>query len=261
MARKSRGERVRKEVLGLALGLSALLGTPALADPRLDEVVYSPYVENHMFELETRFGQEIGHGSLKGANTLVTEAEYGVSDRLSLALVTKVESAFGEARRLTGVGMEGIYYLGQIPKIGIDVGLYLEVTKGAGGDSDGGEAKLLLAKTAGRFQGLFNFIVERPFDGPSREVYASYGYAASATWRTVGNLRLGAEAFGDFGDDHGFLTRAEGAYVGPQLKWEGQPNGLPFEIEVDAGWLAAVGPDRNEARSQARINLEFEHRF
>src|SRR5579862_8764731 len=152
MARKSRGERVRKEVLGLALGLSALLGTPALADPRLDEVVYSPYVENHMFELETRFGQEIGHGSLKGANTLVTEAEYGVSDRLSLALVTTVESGPGEGRRLTGVGIEGIYYLGQIPKINLDLGLYLEVTKGADGESDGGEAKLLVAKTAGRFQ-------------------------------------------------------------------------------------------------------------
>jgi hypothetical protein len=252
---------VRKKIWGPAFGLLAFLGTPALADPRLDEVVYSPYVENHVFELETRFGREIGHGTRKGANTLVTEAEYGVSDRLSLAIVTTVESAPGEGRRLTGVGIEGIYYLGQLPKIGVDVGIYLEATKGTGGESDGGEAKLLLAKTAGRFQGLFNFIVERPFNGPSTDLYASYGYAASATWRTVGNLRLGAEAFGDFGDDHGFLTHAEGAYVGPQLKWEGQPKGLPFEIEVDAGWLAAVGPDRHEAKSQARVSLEFERRF
>jgi hypothetical protein len=45
------------------------------------------------------------------------------------------------------------------------------------------------------------------------------------------------------------------------VKWEGQPKGLPFEIEVDAGWLAAVGPDRGEAASQARINLELERRF
>jgi hypothetical protein len=238
-----------------------LFGAPALADPRLDEVVYSPYIENHMFEVETRFGSELGDGTLENAQTLVNELEYGVSDRLSLALVTTVESAPGEPRRLTGVGVEGIYYLGQIPKLGIDTGLYLEATKGAGGEPDGGEAKLLLAKTAGRFQGLFNFIVERPFNGPPGEVYAAYGYAASATWRTVGTLRLGAEAFGDFGDDHGFLNRAQGAYVGPQVKWEGQPKGLPFEIEVDAGWLAAVGPDRGEAASQARINLELERRF
>jgi hypothetical protein len=252
---------MRGRIWVLALGLSAMFGAPALADPRLDEVVYSPYVENHMFELETRVGQEVGNGSLKNAQTLVTEAEYGFSDRLSLALVTKVQRAPGEAQRLTGVGIEGIYYLGQIPKIGVDAGLYLEVTKGAGGDSDGGEAKLLLAKTDGRFQGLFNFIIERPFSGPRGEVFASYGYAASATWRTVGNLRLGAEAFGDFGDDHGFLNHPQGAYIGPQLKWEGKPDFLPFEIDVDAGWLAAVGPDRNEASSQARINLELERRF
>jgi hypothetical protein len=252
---------MRNQVVVLAFGLSVTCAGSALADPRLDEVVYSPYIENHMFELETSVGQEVGDGSLNNAQTLVTEAEYGVNDRLSLALVTKVERAPGEVQRLTGVGIEGIYYLGQLPKVDIDVGLYLEATKGAGGASDGGEAKLLLAKTDGRFQGLFNFIIERPFSGPPGEVFATYGYAASATWRTFGALRLGAEAFGDFGDDHGFLTHAQGAYIGPQLKWEGRPNHLPFEIVVDAGWLAAVGPDRHEAPSQARINLELERRF
>lgn len=255
---------------GRTIGLSAMLGAlatctvsadPALADPRLDEVAYAPYIANHMLELETRVGQEVGGGDLKGAQTLVNELEYGVDDRLSLALVTKVERAPGEPQRLTGVGVEGIYYLGQIPKLGIDAGLYLEATKGAGGDPDGGEAKLLLAKTDGRFQGLVNVIVERPFNGRRGEVFASYGYAASATWRTVGALRLGAEAFGDLGDDHGFINRPQGAYVGPQLKWEGRPKGAPFEIEVDAGWLAALGADRREASSQARINLELERRF
>jgi len=246
---------------GLAVGLAGIAGGPAFADPRLDEVVYSPYVENHMFEFETRIGQEIGDGALKNAQTVVNEAEYGFTDRLSVALVTTIERAPGEAQRLTGVGVEGIYYLGQIPRVGVDVGLYGELTKGAGGDSDRGEAKLLLAKTQGRFQGLFNFIVERPFSGPPGDVIASYGYAASATWRAVGSLRLGAEAFGDFGDDHGFLNHPQGAYLGPQLKWEGKPRFLPCEIEVDAGWLAAVGPDRQEASSQFRLNLEFERRF
>jgi hypothetical protein len=234
---------------------------PALADPRLDEVVYSPYIENHMFEFETRIGQEVGSGSLGNAQTIVNELEYGFSDRLSLALLTSIERAQGEAQRLTGVGLEGIYYLGQIPRIGVDTGAYLEFKKGVGGESDVGEAKLLLAKTAGRFQGLFNFIVERPFNGPPGEVYASYGYAASATWRTVGMLRLGAEAFGDFGDDHGVFNHPQGAYLGPQLKWEGKPRFLPCEIEIDAGWLGAIGPARQEASSQFRLNVELEHRF
>ncbi len=135
------------------------------------------------------------------------------------------------------------------------------MTKGFGGETDGLEGKLLLAKTAGRFQGLLNLIVERPLGAPAGEDFASYGYAASATWRTVGRLRLGAEAFGDLGDDHGFLSGHQGAYVGPQVKWEGRPRGAPFEIEVDAGWLAAVGPDRQEAASQARIDVELERPF
>ncbi len=237
------------------------LAAPAAADPRLDEVVYSPYIQNHVLEVESRWGQEFGGGDLNGARTLVEEVEAGLNDRVSLALVSQIERAPGESERLTGVGLEGIAYLGQIPGVGVDVGAYLEYKQGAGGDASVGEAKLLLAKTSDRFQGLFNFIVERPFGAPPGEGFASYGYAASATWRTVGTLRLGAEAFGDLGDDHGFLSGPQGAYVGPQVKWEGKPRWLPVEVDIDAGWLFPVGPAQREARSQARVNLEFEHRF
>lgn len=245
----------------LGIGGALALASSAAADPRLDEVVYSPYIQNHVLEVETRWGQEFGGGDEKGARTLVAEVEAGLNDRISLALVSQIERAPGEAERLTGVGLEGIAYLGQIPGIGVDVGAYLEYKQGAGGDTSVGEAKLLLAKTADRFQGLFNFIVERPIGAPPGEGFASYGYAASATWRTVGSLRLGAEAFGDLGDDHGFLRGPQGAYVGPQVKWEGRPKFLPVEVDIDAGWLVPVGPARREAHSQARINLEFEHRF
>lgn len=252
---------VIRRIRGLAFGLVTLPLTPAFADLRLDEVVYSPYVENHAVEFENRFGQEVGHGSRKGANTLVTEVEYGVNDRLSVALLTKVEGAPGEARRLTKVAIESVIYLGQIPKIGVDTGLYLELGKGVNGDSDGGEVKLLLAKTTGRFQGLLNIIAERPLGGPADEAFASYGYAASATWRTVGKLRLGAEVIGDLGDDHAFLCGGQGAYLGPQLKWEGRPGGGPLELAVDAGWLAAIGSNRQEGRGQARVSIKLERRF
>jgi hypothetical protein len=238
------------------------LAAPAMADPRLDEVVYSPYVENHVFEMETRWGQEFGPGDLKGARTLVVEGEYGLNDRVSLALVGHIERAPGEPERLTSLGLESVFYIGQIPKVGVDVGGYLEYGKGFRDESDVAEAKLLLAKTSGRFQGLLNLIVEEPVGAPRGEDFASYGYAASATWRAVGNLRLGAEAFGDFGDDHGFLSRPQGAYIGPQLKWEGRPvKSLPVEFGVDAGWLWPVGPDRQEAQSQLKINFEIEKRF
>ena len=251
---------MNRRALALAVGFVFAGVAAASADPRLDETVYSPYVQQHVVEIETRVGQELGPGDLSGARATIVELEAGINDRASLALVTSIKREPGESDRVTGLGLEGIYYLGQVPRVGVDVGGYLELTKGLGGESDGLEAKLLLAKTQGRFQGLVNLILERPLGAPNGEGFSSYGYASSATWRLVGHWRVGAEAFGDLGDDHSFLGR-QGAYVGPQVKWEGRPGRLPFEVDLDASWLAPVGLDRHEAKSQARLGLEIERHF
>jgi len=243
------------------LTVGVICAGQALADPRLDEKVYDPYVLNHVAEFEFRPSQVIG-GPLGGARTTVLEAEYGLNDRVSLALVGAIGRDPGESSRFHDLGLEGVVYLGRIPRLGVDAGLYLELSHGLNGESDFAEAKLLLAKREGRFEGLFNFIIERPLGVPAGEGFASYGYAASATWRTVGKLQVGAEAFGDLGDDHGFLRGPQGAYVGPKLKWEGHPTASsPLEIEVGASWLKSVGADRAEADSQFRLVLELERRF
>ncbi|HLI66775.1 MAG TPA: hypothetical protein VKU90_10460 [Caulobacteraceae bacterium] len=58
----------------------------ARADPRLDEKVYAPYVQNGLGEFEARTAGLID--PVGGAEqTTVFELEYGVSDHLSLALV------------------------------------------------------------------------------------------------------------------------------------------------------------------------------
>ncbi len=243
-----------------AAGAMAMAAFGARADPRLDEKVYSPYVQKGVGELELRAGGEVGSGTLAGAETTVWETEYGVSDRLSLALVGAVAHAPGGPTQFSAIGAEAVGYLGQIPKLGVDTGLYLEYARGLNGEDDKFEGKLLLAKQAGRFEGLLNLIVEKPLSAPTGEGIASYGYAASATWRVAGHLRLGAEAFGDFGDDRVFLKH-QGAYLGPQVKWSGRPRGSPVEIELDAGWLAPLGADRAEAGSQLRLGLELERRF
>ena len=235
------------------------LARSVAADPRLDEKVYDPYVINGMAEFEARHGQVQG-GPLNGAATTVLEAEYGVNDHLSLAAVGTIANGPGQSARFAGIGIEAVAYLGQIPRLGIDTAAYFEYTHGLNGEDDGLEAKLLLAKNLGRFQGLANFIVERPLGVPRGEGFAAYGYAASATWRTVGHLRLGAEAFGDLGSDRAFLGR-QGAYVGPQIKWNGKPAGSPLEIEIDAGWLKAVGESSHEASSEVKLAVELERRF
>jgi hypothetical protein len=249
---------MKLSLTALTLAAGLLAATGAAADPRLDEKVYAPYVQNGVAELEVRNARQEGGGAA-GEMTTVLEGEYGLNDRVSLAVVGGIERAPGAGNRLTSIGLEGVAYIGQIPRLGVDTGAYLEYKHGLNGEDDVAEAKLLFAKTAGRFQGLLNLIVERPF-GPRGEAFAAYGYAASATVRTVGALRLGAEAFGDLGTDHRFGGR-QGAYVGPQLLWEGRPRQAPVEIGLDVGWLFPVGVERKESRSQLRIGLELERRF
>lgn len=188
-------------VVFFALGLGCSV---AHADPRLDEKVYAPYVEKGVSELEIRYGRVQG-GPLAGQSKTVFELEQGVSDRFSLALVGAVVNGDGGPVRLNKIGLEGVYYLGRLPRLGIDAGLYLEYAKGLNGNTDGAEAKLLLAWTSGRFQGLLNLIVEHPFGAPRGKGISSYGYVASATWETVKSIRLAVEVIGDLGDDHRFL--------------------------------------------------------
>jgi hypothetical protein len=242
-----------------AVILALSLAGAVRADPRLDEKVYDPYIETGQTEVEIRTGTEVG-GALGGAHTTVLELEQGLTDHLSLSLVSSFTRDPGEAVHINGLGLEAVVFLGQIPKLGVDTGVYLEYTKGFKGESDGLEGKLLLARTSGRFQGLVNLIVERPVGVPAGEGYAAYGYAASATWRTVGRLRLGVQAFGDLGDDHHFLGET-GAYVGPMAAWSVKRRGWPASLSIDGAWLSAVGPSRGEGTGQFRLNLSLERRF
>jgi len=245
--------------MATAAALVMMVATAAQADPRLDEKVYDPYVRNHVLEVETRFARESG-GPLDRSSATVAELEYGLSDTLSLAALGKIAGGGGEPTRLRGIGIEAVYALGQIPGLGVDVGLYGEVMEGVNGDDSALEGKLLFAKQAGPVQALLNLIVERPLHVPG-EAYGSYGYAGSVTVRAAKGLRLGVQAFGDLGSDHAFLKGRQGAYVGPALLWEGRPRNAPVELEVGLGWLKSVGASTKEADSQLRVTVELERRF
>ena len=242
-------------IAGLILGLVGV--SAAVAGPHLDGKVYAPYVENGVFELEAR-GAQVNGGPLDGARTTVLEAEYGFSDRLSVALVAPIANDSGKGAKLQGVGVEGLYYLGQIPKLGVDIGLYGEYLAGVNGGEEVVEAKLLMAKRSGPFEGVLNLVVERPLNVPS-ERFANYSYAAAVTWEVADHLRLGVESFGDLGDDYGL--KSGGAYAGPVAQWEFHPKGAPLEIELRASWLAALGSSRDDADSQVRLSVGLERRF
>jgi hypothetical protein len=248
-----------KRYRALATALAVMIATAARADPRLDEKVYDPYVRHHVLEVETRLAGVNG-GTLDRSASYIGELGYGVSDRLSLAVLGKVTRGEGQGSRLRGVGVEAVYYLGQIPSLGVDVGLYGEYMKGLSDGETVLEGKLLFAKQAGPVQALLNLIVERPLHVPG-EGYATYGYAGEVTYPAAKNLRLGIQAFGDLGSDHGFLKGRQGAYVGPALQWEVRARNAPVELEVGLSWLKSVGASTKEADSQLRVTLELERRF
>ena len=86
-----------------ALALILINLGPARADPRLDEVVYTPYIQNGVAEFELRNAQALG-GPIGGSATTVLEAEYGLNDRFSLALVGTIARQPDQSLGLDGVG-------------------------------------------------------------------------------------------------------------------------------------------------------------
>lgn len=231
----------------------------AAAEPGLGQKVYDPYVRNGLSEVEVRTGRLVG-GSAEGDQTTVVELERGINDRFSLAVLGEFEDEPGDARKLDAIAVEGVMYLGQIPRLGIDTGLYLEYEQRIHNQSGVLEGKLLLAKTQDRFQGLFNIIAGQALTDRDGEGATEFSYAASATWETAPKLRLGLEAFGDLGTSRAFGGR-QAHYVGPVVKWETRPSWLPAELELEAGYLFAVGAAKDYTDGQLRVLIALERRF
>jgi hypothetical protein len=232
----------------------------AAAEPGLGGQVYDPYVRNGLTEVEVRTASLTG-GTSNGDTTSVVEIERGVNDRLSLALLGEFEKHPGEPAKLDSLGLEGVVYLGQIPKLGIDTAVYVEYEQRIHNESGVGEAKLLFAKNLGHFRALLNLIAEHPFTSRPGENLTTFGYAASGTWAVRPGLRAGVEGFGDLGTNRRLGGRNP-HYIGPTVLWETRPGWMHGgELELQAGYLVAVGAARGYTDGQARFNLEFERRF
>jgi hypothetical protein len=245
-------------------GLSAAIlmlsfGGAASAEPGLANKVYSPYILNGVTEVAVRGGRLNG-GPLDGESAAIVEVEHGFSDRLSLAVLSEFEHHAGEKTKLDALALEGVAYVGQIPRIGIDVGAYLEYEQRIHNESGVLEAKLLLAKRTGSFEGLLNLILDKPLTDRPGEDDTGFGYAAQGTLDVGGNLRLGVQAFGDLGTDRHFGGR-HAHYVGPVAQWELRPAGLAGELEFEAAYLLPAGTARDDADGQLRFMVEWERRF
>jgi hypothetical protein len=238
--------------------LGALAGA-AQAEPGLANKVYDPYVRNGVTEFETRAGR-LNRGELASESAAVVEVEHGFGDRLSLGLVAEFEHHAGEESKLDSVGLESIVYLGQIPKLGVDVGGYLEYEQRIHAESGVLEGKLLLARQFGPVRTLVNLIADRALTDKPGEDVTAFGYAAEATVEALPRLQAGVQAFGDLGTNHSF-GGLQSHYIGPVVNWEFHPQGLPGELELETAYLLPAGAARHETDSQVRVMLAYERRF
>ncbi len=240
-------------LIGVLLG--AIATTAVHAAPGLGDAVYGATIAPGVTELETRYGRLTG-GAADGEDALRLELSHGFSRRFYGAFLAELTREGAGPRRLDSVAVEGIVTLGRIGALGIDTAAYFEYEHGYLGH-DKIEAKALFERARGRFDARLNLIVDKTLDSAA----ARLGYAASADWRTVGDVRLGAAAFGAAGDTDHFGARGE-HYLGPILKTELERLPIGGELEIEAGYLFALpGPAAERSDGQARLLLSWERRF
>ena len=238
--------RIRRVLAGATGCALVSVAVPAWAEPSGE--ISSPVVVKGETEFEAIYGRLSG-GPDSGEDILRLEASHSVSDRLRLALRTELERPRGGPRELEAVSFEAIYDLGRVG--GIDVGLYGEYEAVRNG-RDKLEGKVLLERRAGPFDAKLNLIGAKSLaSGAPLE----FGYAASADVEAIGELRLGVAAFGGLGSTDRFLNRAD-HYIGPVVKTEIE--GLGPELEIEAGYLFALGQAKDDSDGQFRLVVEME---
>lgn len=237
-----------------AIAAASVFAQPALAAPGVGEQVYGATVEKGVTEVESRYGRLTG-GPDAGEDGLVLEVAHGFTDHVYGAVLAEFEREPGGSRRLEAFGLESVVNVGRIPSLGLDVGVYGEYEAVRDGP-DHVETKLLLQHKRGAFDGRLNLIAEKSLSGGNP---VGFGYAASADWEVVDEVRLGAAAFGDFGPARDFRLGGE-HFAGPIVKAELEHFG-PGELQVETGYLFALGDARDDAKGQLRLNLEYEFRF
>jgi hypothetical protein len=227
--------------------LSLLSAAPAFATPGLGEEVYAATIERET-EIEARYGRIAGRSD-DGTDALVVEASHGFSTRFRAALLAEFEREPGGGRHASAFAVEAIHTLGRIG--GIDTAVYGEYEVARHGP-DKIETKLLLQKRGGRFDTRLNLIAERQMVAGAP---VTFGYAASADVATVGEFRLGAAAFGDLSGNEGGHH-----FAGPIVKTEIEHLGRG-ELELETGYLFALGSARDSARGQFRLLAAYAFPF
>ena len=245
--------RFLRKLAALASCLSGV-GSPALGSPPgAGERVYSPQVEQGEAEIEFR-GARLTGGDEGGEGAYIYEFSYGVLDWWKAAVVLETENEPRESLRAEALEFENVFELPRFFDAPLHFGIYAAYELNVEGGADKIEVRWLTEYDQGPFNAKLNLNADRSF--ASGEAF-EFGYGAQGSIGLFDDFALGLEAFGDFGTagDFGSLAERE-HYAGPVVLFEIEPQWLPGEIEVEAGYLFGLG--EAEAEGQARLLLEWE---
>jgi hypothetical protein len=178
----------------------------ALANPRPLPFTY-PYgtlpeealeLEQYVDLIPVRVVRELPDGSTEGVvsvrSQLVTELEYGLTDRLEVALYFAFRqggSATTPLLRFDGLKQRVRYRFAELGEWPVDVGVYLEIAELHSEIEL--EEKLLLSRQLGPVDVAVNLWVEQEWYFQTREMKYVYNPTAGVTYEISPRLSVGAE--------------------------------------------------------------------
>ena len=216
------------------------------ATPGLGDRVFSADVIGDELEIALRAARVEG-GENEGEHAVVAEFGYGFTDKLYAALLmVGGAGALHDQFDLRAVALEGVYEIGALPG-GVDVALYGEFAADLQ-DDDAVAFKALFSRQTERFDGRLNLGVHRSLG----EDHTTYGYGAATMFNVADGFQLGLQAFGDIGDQDSFGGR-RAHYLGPVAGLRIMPVGSSAELDIEAGYLFALGEAQESSDGQARV--------
>jgi hypothetical protein len=198
----------RPRALALLTAAAAALAAPAaaLGSPRPLPFTY-PYqtlpegsleVEQYVDLVPVRVVRELPDGTTEGVvsvrSELQTELEYGLTDRLEVALYfafSQGGSATAPFLQFRGLKQRAHYRFAELGEWPVDVGVYLELAEGHSELEF--EEKLLLSRQLGALNVAANLWVEQEWYFQTRETKYVYNPTVGATYEVSPRISLGAE--------------------------------------------------------------------
>jgi len=226
-----------------------------------DHKVYSPVVEENVWELEARGQRTIDSDKNKDdAQDQIYELSYGVNSWWYTAIFGNLTKEPQGNIEYSATGLENIFQLTPQGEYWLDAGLYFEYARASSRhDPDEFEFKLLLEKQVAPLVLTANLIFNRDIgDNAGKGVGFEYALRANYPWKR--GLQFGIEAFGEPGRLTGFEPTAEQTHsLGPVLSGKFNLPMIPGNFVYEAGYL--FGLTEGSPSGEVKWGLEYEILF